>query len=133
MSLPNYIVNIDELALVIGEALSSQSKAKKRHKYKGFKLDNKNSNVMEYLKSPILISSINFDVSPRRNIGYDNEINVYVDGELIMENVKIKEMRQSKPFKIPIPANEFIEIEFIIKDEREKTLSIDIGYFEKEQ
>lgn len=138
---PNYLLNIDELSDVIGDAFKSHSTEgciiEGIQRSKGFLINSLDYGVERaewIVPFDIEITGITFAQEEVRNMGYDDYINIFVNEELVVETVYLKEMQEKKGFRKMMAVNkdDIITIEYINDTGIEKEFKIDIEYINKE-
>lgn len=138
MSLPNYVVNLDEMANAIRDAFDStklMNLGQQRVYGIQIEVDNNLKKTASWITPrDIIVTGIRFGVNDYRNIGYEDSFNMYVGNELIFEEIRIKEMYEYKRYRQPhvLPTNTEIKFEFNNRDNMKKYVWFDIEYVDKE-
>ena len=103
---PNYVINLDELAQALVDGLKSNKLVNSgEKKVKGLQLniEKYGINSLQWVpSSDIYITEIKFNPQNIRNIGYHNSWTVMVDSQKIIEDVYVKEMNERKRFRSPL-------------------------------
>ena len=104
--IPNYVINLDELAQALVDGLKSNKLVNSgEKKVKGLQLniEKYGINSIQWVpSSDIYITEIKFNPQNIRNIGYHNSWAVMVDSQKIIEDVYVKEMSERKRFRSPL-------------------------------
>lgn len=136
MSLPNYIVNLEELVdAVAGNYKTTELLKSGKQGAKGLRIERLDSNINEIswiAPHDLLVTGIGFTIDECRNIGYANGWSMYVNGADIMNNIRVKEMQEYKPFRnyYPVFKNQEIKFVFNNRDNIDKSILFDIDYIE---
>ena len=137
-SVANYLLNIDELAKIIGDSVTSEeSNAEYIQRSKGFYIKSEIMGVViEEWEVPydIELVGVSFSQEDVRNMGYDDYINIYINGEIFVETVFLKEMAETKWFHslIQLKEGDVIRVEYINDTGIEKEFKLDLDYINKE-
>lgn len=138
MSLPNYIVNLDEMATAIKNAYSSENMfnlGSQRVYGMEMEVDNTSKQTVEWIvPMDIHVVGVKYGVNDCRNIGYEDSFDMYIDDEKIFEDVHIKEMYEYKRFRQhrPVIKDSKISFEFSNRDNMKKHVWFDIHYANKD-
>ena len=139
--LPNYLINLDELGDIIGDALVGDLEDNELQngiqRSKGFSITSKDYGVEVAtwtVPYDMEITGLAFAQEDVRNMGYDDYINIYIDDELYFETIYLKEMQENKDFHsfIKVSKGSIIKIEYINDTGIEKEFNIDIEHINKE-
>lgn len=137
MSLPNYVVNLEEMAEAIRNAYQSEDMfnlGKQRVYGLELEVDNTSKQTVEWIvPMDIHVVGIKYGVNDCRNIGYEDTFDMYIDDEKVFEDVHIKEMYEYKRFRQhrPVAKNSSISFEFTNRDKMKKHIWFDIHYADK--
>lgn len=138
MGLPNYVINLDELAKAIKDAFDSPKLLNLgQQRVYGLQIEvdaSKSQSVSWITPIDILLTGVKFGVNDYRNIGYEDSFSMFINNEIMFEEVRIKEMYEYKRYRQPyqIPANTEIKFVFDNKDDMKKNVWFDIEYVDKE-
>lgn len=130
MSLPNYIVNLDELFESILKAyynhlLYEGGKKKSESKHNKVESLNKREFLFSF-STPIFLEKVQFFISPKRNSGYNNYWELYLNDEILFDSVFAKEMDENKTLFSPMPIKEDSVLKFVFYNNND--IDLDIGY-----
>ena len=137
----NYLVNIEELGEVIADSLDRASTdgdlSTGIQRSKGFLINSLDYGVERIdwtVPFDIEITGLTFAQEDVRNMGYDDYINIFINEELIVETVYLKEMQEEKTFRkmMEVKEGDIITIEYINDTGISKEFKIDIEYINKE-
>lgn len=138
MSLPNYILNLDEFAQAIRDAFDSPKLLNLgQQRVHGLQVEvdtSKTQTVSWVTPMDILLTGVKFGVNDYRNIGYEDTFDMLINDEVMFENVRIKEMYEYKRYRQPYALPENTEIKFVFNnnDDMKKYVWFDIEYVDKE-
>ena len=137
-TLPNYIINLDELAMelykvFITEDDSSVHAPRGIQKSKGLYIDMDNTinhTISWAFTEKAFITGIGFGVEEHRNIGYTDRWSLYLNDIIIIEDIFIKEVDEYKPFRqlTEIKQGDIIKIIVHNNTKIPKTVWFDIDY-----
>ena len=135
MSLPNYLINLDELKeILLGVFAGGDSDlTSKIQRSKGLELRSipyMTQNVTWTPAEDIAITAIRFGQEDIRNLGYVDYFDLYIDSEKVMSNIYQKELNEYKPFRNFYPVASGTDIEFRYRNDTgiEKEVKFDIDY-----
>ena len=137
MSLPNYVINLDEMASAIKNAYQSEDMfnlGKQRVYGLELEVNNTSNQTVEWIvPMDIHVVGIKYGVNDCRNIGYEDTFDMYIDNEKVFEDVHIKEMYEYKRFRQhrPVAKNSSISFNFTNRDKMKKHIWFDIHYADK--
>ena len=135
MSLPNYVINFEELVESIFDSYTSMKLLKSgEQKSKGFAIHSLEGDqeITWQAKSEVFITGVLFGVDDVRNIGYEDNWDMYLEDEPIMESIYLKEMYEYKQFRTPLKVEQGQTVRIIYKNKtNDKTVWYDIDYFER--
>ena len=139
-SLPNYLVNLDEMSDAINqiyenaEVVNDIDTVIQRSQGFFIKSEDYGIETAEWkIPFDLEITGVDYSQDDVRNLGYDDYINIYLNNELVLETVFLKEMAESKEFLATIKAkeNDLLLIEYINDTGIEKEFKIDVNYLNR--
>ena len=137
-SLPNYLINIDEMAQIISNGITSEKKETEYiQRSKGFYIKSAERGTVYIdwnIPYPIEVVGITFSQEEVRNMGYNDYINIYINDEIFVETMYLKEMAETKWFHslIKLKEGDVIKVEYINDTDIEKEFKLDIEYLNEE-
>lgn len=136
MSLPNYIVNLEEMVKAIAQGYTSMklmSSGRQRSKGLVLSSDMKGSKAITWVAPhDLVITGIRFGVDDIRNLGYSDYWDMYIDDVQIMSSVFLKEVNEYKRFRNFYPVVQGQAIKFVYHNIHDipKEIWYDIDYIQ---
>lgn len=138
MSLPNYIVNLEELFESILKAYYNHilyEGGKKRIESQLKKIPPKDTGKFLFnFNREIFLENVLINLTDKRNIGYNNNWSLKIDKEIYFDSVYLKESDEKKSFFSPMPVKKDSEIliEFYNNHDEEVNIGYDLEFFQKD-
>lgn len=136
---PNYLINLDEVKTAIENTIgnnSPQDNSSGIQRSKGFLILSESYGVeMATWRVPqdIELTGLTFTQEESRNMGYDDYINIFIDDDVLLETVYLKEMQEVKEFRntITVKEDSIIEVEYVNDTGIQKEFKIDLEYLNR--
>lgn len=134
----NYIINLDEMSESIVKAYTSKYLMNNGIQMsKGLLIEQSSYGDKEItwtVSNDIFITGIRFTINNLRNIGYDDNWDMYIDNINIMSSVYVKEMNEYKRFRNLYFVSKGQVIKFIYHNRTDiiKDLWFDLDYIQKD-